>query len=136
MYSDAQKTRARFKSVGMDKQSLRQFVKKEIQEYEYVIPEDTVGNPMKTDWVLNQLQQATDCIVDPYLEKMWLQDTYEQIKDKKNKITQQLWVVAKDSNFVVFYDSTNKEFGLAHFFNNEFITLGTRGDFVGCFMAR
>ena len=124
--------------VSMNPANLKKFVEKEIEEYIYFVPDDAVGNKINDAWIKDQLSQAKACIVEPYLEKMWLQDTYEQVKNKTEKNTQELWVVADDKEmFKVFYDPQNKEFGLANFKCAELtMTIGIRGDFVGCFMAR
>ena len=122
----------------MNIDSLKKFVETEIKEYVYSVPEGAIGQKMNDEWVKTQLIEASKSVVEPYLERMWLQDTYEQIKDKDNKIIEELWVVADDQEgFKVFYDQKNKEFGLANSVCNETtITIGVRGDFVGCFMAR
>ena len=122
----------------MNLAELRKFVEAEIDSYVYEVPEGAIGNRMSDEWVQTQLIEAKESVVEPYVEKMWLQDTYEQIKDKDNKIIQELLVVADDKkDFIVFYDQENKEFGLANSTCSEIkVTIGVRGDFIGCFMAR
>ena len=116
---------------------LKKFVLEEVDNYEYTYSEECIGNAMPSSWVEDQLVEAKKCVVDPYLQKMWLQDTYEQLEDKKNRIEEDLWVVAEDEKFKIFYDPKNKEFGLSQIcLDPQPVTIGIRGDFVGCFMAR
>ena len=121
----------------MNKSELLRFCQNEIDSYVYDVPESTVGRPWPKDKVLDQLSQLKSAIVEPYLERMELRDTIEQIGNKEPEYAQ-LWVVADDNDgYKVFYDPVAHEFGLAAYNEGDIPqTIGVRGDFVGTFMAR
>ena len=121
----------------MNKHELQQFCETELESYVYDVPESAIRSPWSKEKVHAQLSQLKNAIVEPYLEKMELRDTYDQI-GKKEPEYGQLWVVADDnSGHKVFYDPSEREFGLAIYAKGDIPqTVGVRGDFVGTFMAR
>lgn len=121
----------------MNKEKLHRYCLKELESYVYEVPQSALGNPWPEEKVESQLSQLRSSLVEPYLEKMELRDTYEQI-GMKDPESQELWVVADDNDrYKVFYDASAEEFGLATYTESETpITIGVRGDFVGTFMAR
>ena len=121
----------------MNKSELRQFCENELDSYVYDVPDSGVGRPWPKEKVIDQLSQIKSAIVEPYMEKMELRDTFEQFGSKEPEYAQ-LWVVADDNDgYKVFYDPATREFGLAVYAKDDIPqTIGVRGDFVGTFMAR
>lgn len=116
---------------------LTRFICREIDTYEYVLPEGAVGNPWPQERVDRQLAQLRACLVAPYKLTFERCDTMEDC-ERETPRTAEYWIVANDGNgFLVFYDPSAAEFGLAQLgLSDRPVTIGVRGDVVGVFMSR
>ena len=121
----------------MNKEEIQQFCESELASYVYDVPDSALGKPWSSEKVDVQLKQLKNSIVEPYIERMELRDTFDQLGMKEPEY-QELLVVADDNDgYKVFYDPSMDEFGLAMYTEDETpVTIGVRGDFVGAFLAR
>ncbi len=121
----------------MDAGLIEQLVQREIDEYRYEVPDNSIGNPWSPEKVQRQLANLRDAVVPPRAQKIQLRDTFDQI-NAANPITVEYWVVADDGNRnLVCFDPDTNEFVLAQRSEDGYIaTVGVRGDLVGVFMAR
>jgi len=88
----------------MKKEELKRYCENELESYVYDDPQSTLGNPWRKEKVGFQLAQLKNSMVEPYLEKMELRDTYNQMSLEDPEY-QDLWVVADDNEgYRVFYD--------------------------------
>ena len=121
----------------MNKDDLKKFCENDVLTYQYEVPDSAVGNALPKEKIEHELKLIAPTIVDPYLEKMTLGDTYDQTFSDEPEY-KELWVVSDDKEGCkVFYDPDEKEFGLAMYKDKETPqTIGVRGDFVGVFLAK
>jgi len=119
----------------MDLETLRRAVENEIQNYRYHAA-NALGTPWAKDRVDAELVTMRSALVAPYWADIELRDTCEQIAAKA-ALSQKCVVVADDfEGTVLCFDPVENEFMLAQRHNDELLTIGVRGDAVGCFMAR
>ncbi len=121
----------------MNKEDLKKLVQKEVSEFKYAVPDESIGNPMPDEKVKAHLLELKASLVEPYREKIELQDTIEQI-GAKTPVYSDVWIVADDrKSYKVFYDEKEQIFGLAKYTPDNFpATVNVYGDLVGTFMAR
>lgn len=120
----------------MDLHTLRREVENQIATYQYEVPKDAVGRPLKIDRVDTELNAMRTALVDPYWADVELRDTAEQI-NSAGIISRKCAVVADDrSGNLVAFDPIENEFLLAIEGEAGLSSIGVRGDAVGCFMAR
>ena len=74
------------------------------------------------------------CLVDPYWLEVEIRDTFDQIgmqfAPRRN------CVVVADSNdgYLLLFDPDENNFVLAQLIGRQTVTIGVRGDAVGCFL--
>jgi len=121
----------------MNPRDITKVISREIDSFEYVEPKDaSVGKPFSNDKMQTYLSRLNNSLVTPYEQEFFLRDTYDQMTLPVPSIVT-YWVVAKNDNYLLFYDHNNHEFGLGtEGVSREFpSTIGVRGDLVGVFVA-
>jgi hypothetical protein len=119
----------------MDLETLRRVIENEIQNYQYHAV-NALGTPWTTDRVDAELDTMKTALVAPYWADIELRDTREQIAAKP-ALSRKCAVVADDLHgTVLVFDPTENEFMLAVRHKDELLSIGVRGDAVGCFMSR
>jgi hypothetical protein len=85
-----------------------------------------------SDYV-NKLKLA---LVEPYLQRFELRETYEQIAQREPGFAE-YWVVAECGNYLEWYDPGSGAFGLGQRQegSNIPLSIGVRRDLVGVFCA-
>ncbi len=122
--------------TAMDLETLRRSVENDIENYRYNASPNTVGTAQSEDTVEAELNAMRAALVSPYWADVELRDTHEQIATHP-AISRRCAVVADDlKGTVLAFDPIEKEFLLAVWQKDALLTIGVRGDAIGCFMAR
>jgi hypothetical protein len=116
---------------------LRRGVEIEIRDYVYEFPATgMIGNRMPDAWVAESLAQMRTALVNPYWVEVEVRDTIDQI-EMDVPILRRSAVVADDGKgTLLLFDPIAGEFALAQRAATGLVTIGVRGDAVGCFLAR
>ena len=116
---------------------LRLGVETEIRDYVYEFPDKgMIGNRKPEAWVAEGLAQMRTSLVSPYWVEVEVRDTIDQI-EMDIPILRKGAVVADDGKgTVLLFDPVAGEFVLAQHVATGLVTIGVRGDAVGCFLAR
>ncbi|MEE4383547.1 MAG: hypothetical protein V2J02_16225 [Pseudomonadales bacterium] len=113
-------------------------MKTELERFRYAEPQrdDLIGVRWSEQTVLSHIPKLRAALVEPYLKRFQLRDTYEQIRSQK-PYTAEYWVVAETESYIQFFDPAKREFGLASCCESDALasTTGVRGDLVGVFCA-
>ncbi len=120
----------------MDLKTLRRVVENEIQNYRYSPSAHALGTPWAKDRVDAELVAKRSALVPPYWAEIELRDTCEQIAAEP-ALSRKCVVVADDLHgTVLVFDPVENEFMLAERHKDELLSIGVRGDAVGCFMSQ
>jgi hypothetical protein len=120
----------------MDLDTLRRVVENEIENYRYNPSTNMVGTAWDEERVCAELAAMKAALVAPYWTDVELRDTHQQITATP-ALSRRCAVVADDLNgMLLVFDPVESEFMLAMRLKDELLTIGVRGDVVGCFMAR
>jgi len=116
---------------------LRRGVETEIRDYVYEFPDNgMIGNRMPEARVAQGLAQMRTSLVNPYWVEVEVRDTIDQI-EMDVPILRKGAVIADDGKgTVLLFDPIAGEFVLAQRVATGLVTIGVRGDAVGCFLAR
>jgi hypothetical protein len=112
---------------------VKALVEREIGDYRYDPPEDTLGIPWTSERVASELGILRESLVEPRLAEVEIAD------NASPGPVRQLWIVTRslDNGYLVVFDPESRDFGLA--VEGEIgppQTVAVWGDFVGSFMAR
>jgi len=120
----------------MTSNEIKEMIETELSGYKATQPKEgsTLGVPWSNDKVMSYIPKLKAALVEPYLQKMLLKETYEQVKSKNDEYAN-YWVIAKDGSYYQWYEVETKEYGLAQKNNNQFVSIGVRGDLVGVYCA-
>ena len=119
----------------MDSANIQQIVEKELAEYSYNKPktDECAGISWSEEKVLSYVPSLKAALVQPYPQRFLLQETQEHFE---TEVYEEYWVVAKEDEYLQWYDPKTGEYGLGRKApNGEFVSIGTRGDLVGVFCA-
>jgi len=116
--------------VNLDE--LEQLVLDEIDSYRYEVSDDALGTPKRDEWVERQLAEMRAALVKPEWRLVQMQDTYLQMTSNTPEFRRCALVAEEADGCELYYDPLEDEFALAY----GAVTIGVRGDAVGCFMAR
>jgi hypothetical protein len=115
---------------------LRREVERSIDGYVYEVPDDAIGNRMTDAAISDGLAQLRASLVEPYWTEVEVRDTFEQVKTDSGP-QRKCAVIADDGKgMLLMFDPLENSFVLAHWCKTELITIGVRGDAVGCFLSR
>lgn len=115
--------------------TLRARVEAEIDAYVYSLPESAIGNPWPSNKVSRLLNEFRQALVDPYLTDVEIRDTFEQVKLDQGPRQRCIVVADNREGYYLLYDPNAHDFFLAQKVKGILISLGVRGDAVGCFLA-
>jgi hypothetical protein len=122
----------------MDSKTIQAFVHETLAEYhaEPPPPGSTVGTPWSAEKVSDYINELRGALVEPYLQRFELRETYEQLAQKEPRFAE-YWVVAERGNYLEWYDPSSGEFGLGQHQEglNIPLSIGVRGDLMGVFCA-
>jgi hypothetical protein len=95
-----------------------------------------VGIPWSEARIMDELQTMRQCLVDPYWVQAEIRDTFEQIGS--DLVLRRNCIVVADANdgHLLLFDPSERDFVLAQATEGSPVTIGVRGDAVGCFLAR
>lgn len=118
------------------KTSVLEDMRRYFDEYEEPAPGSTYGVPWSKVSVGLEIEKMSRCVVDPFVTEYLVKDTSEQLKASP-PIRRPCWVVAIDGSYGLLFDSEAGDFVLAcRSTNDEWGTIGIRGDAVTTFLAR
>jgi hypothetical protein len=122
----------------MDRETVSKLVRDTLASYRYELPPagNTVGVPWSPEKVAAYVDQLKGCLVEPYLERFELQETYPQCIATEREFAE-YWVVAESSGYLEWFDAATGEFGLGQRTEGSSVpvSIGVRGDLVGVFCA-
>jgi hypothetical protein len=122
----------------MDSKAIQAFVHETLAEYRYEPPPpgSTIGTPWSAEKVSDHVNELKASLVEPYLQRFELRETYDQVAQKEPRLAE-YWVVAKSENYLEWYDPSSGEFGLGEHQEGSSVpvSIGVRGDLVGVFCA-
>ncbi len=120
-----------------DLQSLRELADEEIAHYEYAPLSNPTGLLWTDERVTVELREMKAAVVSPYRADVELRDAWEDIHTGP-AIVRKCPVVADDGkgSLVVFDPLDGDLFLLVVRNGSTLVSLGVRGDLVGCFFAR
>jgi hypothetical protein len=122
--------------AAMDLEALRRCVEKDIENYRYSASANAVGAAWSDDTVEAQLADLRAALILPYWADVELRDTHEQIAADP-AILRKCVVVADDlKGALLAFDPIENEFLLVVRQKDAVLTVGVRGDAIGCLMAR
>ena len=101
-----------------------------------VPPGATVGTAWSAEQWAECRARLLSALVDPYLQRFELRETFEQIESTA-PATAQYWVVARSASHLEWFDPVAGEFGLGEHVEGHAvpISVGVRGDLIGVFGA-
>jgi hypothetical protein len=104
--------------------------------YEPPPPGSTIGIPWTAEKVSDYVKKLREALVEPYLQRFELRETYEQVV-RNEPCFAEYWVVAESGSCLEWYDPGSGEFGLGQRQEGSIIPLsiGVRGNLVGVFCA-
>jgi hypothetical protein len=122
----------------MDRHSLSILIRDTLATYQYEPPppDSTIGVPWTAERVYGYVEKLRDALVEPYLQRFDLRETYAQVGQSEPTYAD-FWVVAQgDGGYLEWYDPATGEFGLGIQNGTEVpVSIGVRGDLVGVFCA-
>lgn len=120
----------------MDLDTLRRKVENDAKNYQYDPGGEAAGTAWPKDRVEAKLGAMCAALVEPYWADVELHDTHEQIAAAP-AIVRRCAIVAVDPNGpILAFDPVENEFLLAVNLGDALVSIGARGDAVGCFVAR
>jgi len=120
----------------MNKNEIKTLIESELKNYKAIQPKEgsTIGVPWSNEKVASYIPKLKAALVEPYLQKMLLKETHEQIESKQKKYAN-YWVIAEDSGYYQWYEPESNEYGLAVINDDQFESIGIRGNLVGVYCA-
>jgi hypothetical protein len=122
----------------VDRAAIQELIRGTLADYRYEPPPPgtTVGVPWSADKVYSYVERLKGCVVEPYLQRFELRETYAQCTAAEPALAD-YWVVAESVGYLEWFDPTAKEFGLGQRVEGRSVpvSIGVRGDLVGVFCA-
>jgi hypothetical protein len=96
----------------------------------------TIGLPWSAEKLRGYLERLEGALVEPYLQRFELQETYEEIRQPGLSFAD-YWVVTEIGNYLEWYDPNTGQFGLGQHCGGSAlpISVGVRSDLLGVFCA-
>src|SRR4051794_2792742 len=114
----------------MDRKAVSALVRAMLASYLYELPPGgTIGVPWSADKESSHVEKLREALVQPYLQRFELRETYEQVGQPEPSYAE-FWVVAEAGSYLEWYDPATGEFGLgqrAESGSNP-VSIGVRGD--------
>ena len=122
----------------MDRGAVSELVRDTLAGYHYepAPPGSASGVPWSAEKAYACVEHLRGALVDPYLQRFELRETYEQVGQQEPAFAE-YWVVAERGRYLVWYDPATREFGLGLRIEGSATptSMGVRGDLVGVFCA-
>ncbi len=122
----------------MNSAAISELVRETLAGYRYEPPPlgSTLGVSWSLDKVNSYVERLRGCLVEPYLQRFELRETYSQVGADEPTYAE-YWVVAESSGYLEWFDPVTREFGLAYRGEGQPVpvSFGVRGDLVGVFCA-
>jgi hypothetical protein len=117
----------------MKREVVATIVERAVESFRYELAEGTIGVPWSTERVRTQLEELRAALIPPELRPI-----KRHPPEVPSESDEQLWVVAvTNDGFVIFYEPTRREFGLAmQVPRGPAESIHLYGDLVGTFCAR
>jgi hypothetical protein len=113
---------------------LKKRVEEELNTYIYSVPPGAIGNPWSSSRVEESLALMRRSLVEPYAIEVRMERPFTG--PGIHEIRHCAVVADAKDGYLLVFDAATNEFLLAQFFNDAILSIGVRGDAVGCFMAR
>lgn len=123
----------------LDFDALVAFIRKEIDEYDYPAltkdRTDLVGVPLAEDVVIADLARFRAALVKPYWIDVDRRDTLADM-ESETPVVERCSVVTDDRDgYLLAYEPHKQEFLLVYRTEDRCVSIGIRGDAVGCYLA-
>ncbi|WP_027034990.1 hypothetical protein [Mesorhizobium ciceri] len=123
----------------LDFDALVAFIRKEIDEYDYPAlmkdRTDLVGVPLAEDVVIADLARFRAALVKPYWIDVDRRDTLADM-ESETPVVERCTVVTDDRDgYLLAYEPQKQEFLLVYRTGESCVSIGVRGDAVGCYLA-
>ena len=124
---------------NVDFDVLLALIRKEIDEYDYqaLVADrtDLVGVPFPEEKVDAGLASFRAALVSPYWLDIDRRDTYDEMRTEKAVVERCLVVTDDRDGYLLAYQPQTREFLLVDFVGGRHVSIGVRGDPVGCYLA-
>ena len=111
-------------------------VEEELRDYSYSVSPNALGNPWSSSRIDEQLALMRRSLVIPYLIQVKMEQLFELIKSDIYEIRSCAVVADANDGYLLVFDFAKQEFLLVQLFEGHALSIGVRGDAVGCFMSR
>ncbi|RWB07063.1 MAG: hypothetical protein EOQ39_20980 [Mesorhizobium sp.] len=123
----------------LDFDALVAFIRKEIDEYDYPAlmkdRTDLVGVPLAEEVVIADLARFRAALVKPYWIDVDRRDTLADM-ESETPVVERCTVVTDDRDgYLLAYEPQKQEFLLVYRTGERCVSIGVRGDAVGCYLA-
>ena len=123
----------------LDFDPLLALTRKEIDEYNYrALTEDRtdlVGVPVTQDRINAGLARFRSALVNPYWIDVIRRDTIEDLENETPFVERCAVVTDDRDGYLLAYQHQRREFVLVDRMGDRYVTIGVRGDPVGCYLA-
>jgi hypothetical protein len=122
----------------VDSAAIQKLIRATLAGYRYEPPPpgSTTGVPWSADKALASVERLRGRLVEPYLQRFELRETYSQCVGGEPAFAD-FWVVAESPGYLLWFDPAAREFGLGQQIEGRSlpVSIGVRGDLVGVFCA-
>jgi hypothetical protein len=126
------------KGKDVDRGAIQELIRTTLAGYRYEPPPrgSTFGEPWSADKVYSHVEQLRKSLVEPYLQRFELRESYSQCVAAESTYAE-YWVVAESAGYLEWFDPAAEEFGLGQRIEGSAlpVSIGARGDLVGVFCA-
>jgi hypothetical protein len=119
-----------------DLELLRQKVEQELSKYSYSFSDGAIGKPWTQSRIDEQLALMRRSLVAPYLIQVKMEQPFELIGTDGYEIRSCAVVADANDGYFLVFDFDRQEFLLTQLWEGQALSIGVRGDAVGCFMSR
>jgi hypothetical protein len=127
-------------SISPDRACLDEIKQRVIIAVETYLPpalsSSTIGVPLSPRRIEEELNTMRNALVQPYWSVVELRDTYDQVRQAEGPNRQCVVVADDGQGTLLLFDPSQNDFALATATSTGLVTIGVRGDAVGCFMSR
>ncbi|RWB60600.1 hypothetical protein [Mesorhizobium sp.] len=123
----------------LDFDALIAFIHREIDEYDYPAlmkdRTDLVGVPVAEDVIIGDLARFRSALVKPYWIDVDRRDTIADLESRTPVVERCIVVTDDRDGYLLAYEAHKQEFLLVDRMEDRHVSIGVRGDAVGCYLA-
>ena len=99
----------------MNLDELEQLVRRDLDEYVYKAPEETLGAPWSSAWAQSQLDLMRSSLVSPYLADVAMEQPFDLLGTNTFEMRRCAVVADANDGYLLVFDFAKNEFLLAQF---------------------